>query len=87
MAEIPDDYNRSSTDDFQFLTDEFAFLDNDSSMWASSAKGKAPQDGLFLERLESFIEGQMKEIEVFASREGRSLEEASPSFGMTILRG
>ncbi|KIJ49407.1 hypothetical protein M422DRAFT_65921 [Sphaerobolus stellatus SS14] len=76
MAETQDGHNRNQTDDFQFLT-EFALLDNnDSSTWASSSKGgKTPQDGLFLERLETFLEGQMKEIETFASREGRPLEE------------
>ncbi|KAF8514553.1 hypothetical protein BU17DRAFT_33135, partial [Hysterangium stoloniferum] len=37
---------------------------------------KRSQDGLFMERLESFIDGQLKDIEAFANREQKPIDEA-----------
>ncbi|KAF8577578.1 hypothetical protein K439DRAFT_1621986 [Ramaria rubella] len=67
--------------DLLFLTDSayFALVDDESAhAWQSKEKNK--QDGLFMERLESFIEGQQKDIEAFAVREQRSLDEASSPY-------
>jgi hypothetical protein len=67
--------------DLSFLTDSayFSLLDRDTTPKRSS-KGKQQQDGLFLERLDSFIEGQLKDMEAFANREQRTLDEASSLF-------
>jgi hypothetical protein len=76
----PSDVPRRHDTDFLYLTDTayFALSDHESESghkWPS--KNKNRQDGLFLERLESFIDGQMRDMESFANREQRSLDEVT----------
>lgn len=64
--------------DLLYLTETayFALSDHESesgSKWSSKSNNR--QDGLFLERLESFIEGQIRDMESFATREQRTLDE------------
>lgn len=67
--------NSSQDNELQFLTDTaFSFLFDDASSHSIS-KSKWGADGLFMERLESFIEGQLKDIENFANREQVPLDE------------
>jgi hypothetical protein len=62
--------------DLLYLTDTayFALLDHEPSGHRLPSNKNRP-DGLFLERLESFIEGQQKDMEAFANREQRPLDE------------
>ena len=64
--------------DLLYLTDTayFALVGHESGN-RMPHKSKNNPDGLFLERLESFIEGQQKEIESFANREQRPLDEVT----------
>jgi len=79
MTESTEDTDRFVNDDFQFLTD-FALVEDASTSWGSTSNGRTPQDELFLERFESFIEGQMRDVQSFANREGKSLDEVSSLF-------
>ena len=65
--------------DLLYLTDTayFALLDHESGNRRIPSKDKNKPDGLFLERLESFLEGQQKEMKSFASREQRSFDEVN----------
>ena len=81
------DYLPHPDSDLLFLTDAayFSLLDHDSSVQQTS-KGKQKQDGLFLERLDSFIEGQLRDMETFAKREQRTLDEASIMAEVALIR-
>jgi len=78
MSDYGNNTDAHDNNEFSYLND-FALLDDEpTSTWClppGSRKGKSAQDELFVERLESFIEGQMREIKSFATREGRSLDE------------
>ncbi|GJJ08210.1 hypothetical protein Clacol_002418 [Clathrus columnatus] len=68
----------SQDNELQFLTDSaFSSLFDEPGSIVSS-NGKRVVDGLFMERLESFIEGQLRDIESFANREQVPVDEAEP---------
>lgn len=67
--------NSPQDHELQFLTDSaFSSLFDDPGS-NNTSKGKRGVDGLFMERLESFIEGQFKDIESFSNREQIPLDE------------